>query len=157
MTIRELTLNNSTVKALVDTEDFIKVSIYNWTLSEGRAVTTIKGKQIKLHRFICPDLNKIDHKNNNPLDCRKSNLRNATQSDNMFNRGKTAANTSGYKGVTWCKTRLKWKAQITHKYTNVHCGYFSTPEEAALAYNAKARLLCGEFARLNEVKSNETI
>lgn len=150
--MKHLTLDNAPgILASVDDEDYIRCSVYNWTLSEGRAVTTVEGKQIKLHRFILPELGKIDHKDSNQLNCCKSNLRSATQSQNMSNRGKTTTNTSGYKGVTWCKTKKKWKAQVMHQYTNISCGYHDTPEAAALAYNDKAKLFHGEFAKLNKV------
>lgn len=46
-----------------------------------------------------------DHINQNPLDNRKANLRIVTNSKNLFNRGKNTNNTSGFKGVSWDKTR----------------------------------------------------
>jgi hypothetical protein len=32
-----------------------------------------------------------------------------------------------------------------------HIGYFNSPEEAAKAYNDKAKIFHGEFARLNKI------
>lgn len=89
----------------------------------------------------------VDHINGNTLDNRRSNLRLATKQQNQFNRSKPQNNTSGYKGVTWNKNAEKWKAQIGHAGTTLYLGYFDTPEEAALAYEEKAKELFGEFYR----------
>jgi hypothetical protein len=51
-----------------------------------------------------------------------------------------------YKGVTFCKTTKKWRAQL-----NGHLGRFNTIEEAAIAYNTAATEYFGEFAHLNKV------
>ena len=63
-------------------------------------------------------------------------------------------NKSGYKGVYECFTPSKkgmWKALITKNYVSHKLGYFTTKEEAALAYNKAAVELHGEFARLNVI------
>ena len=43
----------------------------------------------------------------------------------------TAANTSGYKCVTWNQSSSKYVAQVKDGGNNVHLGYFITVEEAA--------------------------
>lgn len=43
--------------------------------------------------------NVIDHIDRDPLNTRFANLRDTTQSKNMFNRGKNGNNTTGYQGV----------------------------------------------------------
>ena len=43
-------------------------------------------------------------------------------------------NTSGYKGVNLHKET--WRARITVDYKEIHLGTFSTPEEAAEAYDS---------------------
>ena len=40
-------------------------------------------------------------------------------------------NTSGIKGVTWCKDRNKWAAQIGFKGKNYHLGRYDKKEDAA--------------------------
>lgn len=92
----------------------------------------------------------VDHRNGNGLDNRRSNLRLATQAQNMSNRGRPTNNTSGYKGVS--AGRLGgWRAYITSRGKRLDIGTFASKEEAAEAYNAKALELHGEFARLNEI------
>ena len=86
----------------------------------------------------------VDHWDENTLNNRLDNLRVSTKSQNGANRGKTAANTSGFKGVT--KYGNRWRAQITFQQKVMHLGIFDTPEEAHEAYLKKAKELFGRFA-----------
>ena len=52
-----------------------------------------------------------------------------------------------YKGVV--RSRNGWVARIGHEREVRYLGYFATEEDAARAYDAAARELRGEFARLN--------
>jgi len=89
----------------------------------------------------------IDHINENKSDNRICNLREASRSENMFNRGRNKNNTSGIKGVVFCKSTNKWRAQIMVDRKSVNIGRFHTKEEAASAYIMKAREIRGEFAK----------
>ena len=60
---------------------------------------------------------------------------------NSWNRRRFKNNTSGYKGVV--PFRGKWRAKCQGKCF----GFFSTPEEAYLAYQAASLQIYGEFAR----------
>lgn len=91
----------------------------------------------------------IDHVNGNPLDCRRANLRVVTKSQNGFNRGRAKHNTSGYKGVYWCKFTSRWRAEIRHEKKRVKLGRFDDIEAAARAYDAAAREYHGVYARTN--------
>lgn len=68
--------------------------------------------------------------------------------------GTRSDNTSGFKGVSLDKGRSKWAAEITHNRRHIHLGRFTSPEDAARAYDRKARELHGEFACLNFPKSS---
>ncbi len=114
-----------------------------------------------MHRFIMnADITTlVDHKNRDTLDNRKCNLRLCTKSENMRNRAMSKNNQSGYKGVRYFpfgrrKTKF-WKAQIVFNHKYIHIGYYHTKEEAALAYNTKAKELFGEFACLNTINSDK--
>jgi hypothetical protein len=111
---------------------------------------------LSIHRLImdAPKGMDIDHINGNPLDNRKSNLRICTRAENQSNRGPQKNNTSGYKGVSYKKPSKswkaqKWRAQINCRGESICIGYFDTPEEAARAYDTKAKELHGEYAYLN--------
>lgn len=124
-------------------------------LSNGYLHGTIFGCQHRTHRvmwalFYGHEPNgHIDHINGKKTDNRIENLREATSSENKYNVGLRADNTSGYKGVHWFKTRSRWRAEIKQCGKSLNLGYFDTPEEAALAYDTAARQLHGAFARLN--------
>jgi hypothetical protein len=90
----------------------------------------------------------IDHKNGNGLDNRRDNLRKATATENNRNRMKLRAPcASKYKGV-W-RHYDKWGAAIWDKGKSIKLGRFDTEAKAAEAYDAAARRLHGEFARVN--------
>ncbi len=96
----------------------------------------------------------VDHINGNSLDNRKSNLRAATREQNNMNRGANRTHrgkptTSPYKGVSLNKRSNRWVSSIGHNYKRIYLGYFDLPEDAARAYDIKARELFGEFAYQN--------
>lgn len=148
--------------ALVDDQDFEKLSRYRWRVNaQGYAVrreyTRISkgvrhGKDIRMHRQIMdePEGLEVDHKNGNGLDNQRPNLRVATHRQNMFNRRKQSNNKSGFIGVSWSKQNKKWYACIGLPNRKTKCiGFFDDVIEAAKAYNQVALELRGRFARLN--------
>lgn len=143
-------LDNLTI--ICDEEDRARICSRNWTIdSDGRIRATIKGRTVRLHQFVLSGIKFIDHKNGNQLDVRKDNLRSADTITNAYNRGKTKANKSGYKGV-FIDVRLKKKkflAYITVNQKRMHIGYFESAEEAAMAYDTYAEIYHGQFANLN--------
>jgi hypothetical protein len=58
-------------------------------------------------------------------------------------------NRSGYRGVSWYKSRGRWVAQIVEDGRKINLGYFDDPVEAARVYDAAARKYHGVRARLN--------
>ncbi len=156
--------------ALIDDEDFERVSEYKWSISTSRGYNyphtpiRVEGKikYIKMHRFIMSAGRGmiVDHKNKDTLDNRKCNLRLCTEAENMRNRAKSKVNSSGYKGVRYFPwnnhTNKPWRAQLGFNRKHIFIGYFATKEEAALAYNAKAKELFGEFASFNVISSSTT-
>ena len=91
-------------------------------------------------------VNHIDHINGIKTDNRFCNLREATTSQNLCNRGKQRNSTSGYKGVYWDKIHQNWYSRIQHQNRDYYLGRFPTPEEAHRAYCVKADELHKEFA-----------
>lgn len=147
---------NLGVFTIVDEQDLPLVKDFNWKLSIAGhrkqlayAVSKMNGKNISLHRLlITSECKHVDHINGDGLDNRKANIRPATQGQNLMNRGKQINNTSGYKGVSRTG-KDKWKAMIQFEGKDYYAGSFKTKEEAALAYDKKAKELFGEFAKTN--------
>lgn len=88
----------------------------------------------------------VDHINRDKADNRWSNLRVASQSQNMANVDVRQSNTSGHPGVTWDKSRSKWRAQIRIDGVKTNLGRFEHFEDAVSAVNAAARKQWGGFA-----------
>ena len=87
-----------------DLDDYDKIKDYSWSLSHRYIVChQWKVKEcIYLHKFVMNEKDSmVDHINGDSLDCRKSNLRKATNQQNSMNHGEPINNTSGVCGVSW--------------------------------------------------------
>lgn len=128
--------------AIIDDED-AHLAEMKWcaTSSEPGVVYAIKkaprnvgkDRNLWLHREVMRrpsgDQSIVDHIDGNGLNCRRSNLRVVTQSENMRNRG--GPNThckSGFLGVY--QRSYGWTAQIVSGGKKRHIGTFRTAEEA---------------------------
>lgn len=140
--------------AIIDEGDYNLVSRYSWCLKDkDYVVGWANGRVTRLHRFLldAPDDMCVDHINGNTLDNRRANLRLATNSENLRNRGAQRNGSSGYKGVTYYKARGNWAACINVDRKSIFLGYHKTAIDAARAYNIAALTYHGEFAKLNDV------
>ena len=61
------------------------------------------------------------------------NCRWADKSTQNFNRHKLKRNTSGRTGVTYVKSRDRWRAEILLNYKRIYLGQFLHKEDAILA------------------------
>lgn len=165
--MREIPLSGSKAAgrvALVDDEDYDLVMQYRWRVWEkdhegartngpyAQANTYRDGRKghVFMHKLVT-SWPRVDHKNHNGLDNRRSNLRPATTAQNNHNQRPQIGTSSRYKGVTWHKANRKWQATIKLAGRSRYLGCYSTEEDAALAYNAAALEAYGEHAYLNEV------
>jgi hypothetical protein len=146
-------------EALLDEIDYAKHAIYLWRYS-GYAIRKQNGKNIFLHVEIAKDMGiwiaglEVDHKNLNKLDCRRQNLRVATQQQTTVNR-ETQRGSSGYIGVKWQMKSQQWQIRIiSHNVTNP-LGYSRCKHCAARIYNNAAINIFKEFAVLNIVEPCE--
>lgn len=136
--------------AIVDGEDAELVSRYEWRLRKGYVAAGTSTNLLYLHRLVmrAPARQDIDHRNHDPLDNRKKNLRFCSNSQNQANRGKVRAR-SGIKGVHWHAQQQKWQVQVKCQGKAYHVGLFTDDIAAGRAYLKKARELFGEFAWSN--------
>lgn len=141
--------------ATVDDEDWERVSAVHWWRWDRHVIGRIREngrrRTVQLsHTILTPAPGfVVDHKNGDPLDNRRQNLRVCTQGNNSKNRKRNKHSRSRYKGVRWRRSRRKWAAIIITDGRYKWLGTFDSEEEAARAYDAAARILHGEFARLN--------
>lgn len=91
----------------------------------------------------------VDHRDRNGLNNTEVNLRPTGKSGNGANRGPSANNTSGFKGVSFHRRKNLWQAQITVRGQGLRLGYFPEKEEAARVYDDAATAHFGEFAATN--------
>ena len=159
--MREISLTQGKI-AFVDDDDYEAVSQYRWHAHRVRpgltwyAVTNKPRSQgkgtIRMHILLMgidPEGRQIDHKNGDGCDNRRSNLRWATYVEQRRNSGLGCRNTTGFKGVSFDKTRGKYEAKTKTDGRFLHLGRFATAEEAARAYDRAAREHFGEYARTN--------
>jgi len=140
--------------ALVDDADFERVSRHSWSLAiRGTAVARIDHRTVTMHRFLLdlPSGVLCDHKNRNPLDNRRENLRPATDFQNAWNQGLHRDSKTGLKGVCWASRNQRYRATIVANKKQHHLGYFSNAVDAACAYNVAAKKHFGEFACVNRM------
>lgn len=134
---------------VVDDKDVNLVLESSWSIQHGYVVAT-RGK---LHRLIT-DAKRgeiVDHVNGNTLDNRRQNLRIVSHQQNAINQSGHRISTSKYKGVFWNQEKGKWQATIKHDGKTIHLGWYKIEREAAIAYNAAAKVLFREYRRNNVV------
>lgn len=161
---------------MVDDEDYDYLNKWRWGLSDGYAVRVgykidendeIRRKTIRMHRVIMGITESdiwVDHIDRNGLNNQKSNLRIATRSQNMQNKGPAKTNaksdigrTSKYKGVSYMKSIRRGKE---YRYWVVQCRgngkrykkNCNSEIEAAIQYNEWAKEMHGEYAYQNIIQ-----
>lgn len=98
-----------------------------------------EGRTIFLYRYLFEvkgidiDGKQIDHINRDTLDNRFCNLNIVNASENNENKGMLSRNSSGFSGVSWMRSKNKWRARITKDRKEYHLGLFDTKEEAIQA------------------------
>jgi len=146
-------------RTIIDSEDVKRCAKFRWFCNNGYVVRYAgSGRndrhELKLHDFILQFKGSrrkhIDHKSHNTFDNRKGNLRVCTRQQNLANNFQLAG-VSGFRGVYPASSGNRWRAIMKHNGVRKQIGAFGSPEEAAIAWNAKALELRGEFAVLNDV------
>ena len=104
---------------------------------ENCGLTEWLGKKISLE---------LDHIDGDRLNNKIENLRPATRSQNLSNKGLSNKNTSGAKNVSWCKERNKWEVQMYVNKKKTFVGRFDSLEVAKAAATAFRTQHLKEFA-----------
>lgn len=140
--------------ALVDDEDFDRVSQHKWIAIRGRCTwygqTNIKRPDgswttRSLHRLVL-DLPlgrypEVDHIDGNGTDCRKENMRLLTRAQNAQNQHAAHRNSqTGVRGVFPNKRSGTYRAEVRVNSQHIYLGSFKTlaaAEQAAIAGRRK--------------------
>ena len=132
-----------------DKEDYDKIKNYTWSFSNDYLRDT-KDRSIAMHQLILPTKNGCHpehiHGAKTKNDNRKSNLRPATQTQNLMNTRLRSDNTSGVKGVHWRKDTCKWTATIQINKKCISLGCYVNLDDAIKARKEAEEKYFGEFS-----------
>lgn len=122
---------------------------YNLTPETATRKTYLEHRLVwEFHNGPIPSGMEIDHINRDRSDNRLENLRVVSRCGNMKNKSFYSNNRSGYRGVVQ-RENGKFRSSIRHKKVLHRLGQYETSEEAALAYDEKARGLGRAESTLN--------
>ena len=158
--MKEIPLTQGQV-TLVDDEDFESLSILKWCAlwdPSRNAYCVFRNPPYKngkrsgslyMHRVImrAKPGEIVDHRDHNPLNNQRFNLRLCDAFESARNKRKQTSNTTGFIGVT--RHGKGYWARVRAKGRQYSCGVWFTAEEAAIARDKKAFEIFGEYAVLN--------
>jgi hypothetical protein len=152
--------DGSTLETTMDTKDYPLIAPSRWFANplstEGKyyAATMVSQPEgraipVTMHQFLTKGKD-FDHADRDTLNNRRSNLREATRSQQMYNIGKRKGiqTTSQYLGVFYSKYHKAWMANVKTEGVSWRRA-FSSELAAAHARDAVAKEQHGEFAVLN--------
>ena len=109
-------------------------------------------KNFLIHRLVAEvflgnltdEQHEVDHRNGDITNNHFTNLRPASRNQQAWNTKMPKTNTSDHKGVSWDKSRQKWRAYIGYHGKKIHLGRFIDYDEACRVRDAKGLELYGD-------------
>ncbi len=139
--------------SIVDDDVAVWASRYSWHQhSTGYVRAKLDGSVRCLHRVIAErhlgilPTEVVDHRDGNPLNNLRTNLRVCSQRQNARNSRTSRNNKSGHRGVCWDKARAKWLAHIKVDYKFKNLGWFQSFDDAVAARLKAETEYFGDFA-----------
>lgn len=142
--MKEIVLASGDLTQVSD-EDFDFLNRWSWSLSGSRGKPYPSRRERKtgcilMHHVIVERMSLVippgyepDHKDRNPSNNQRDNLRVITLSQNRHNTDTQHNNTSGVRGVNFNYKINRWQARISVRSNRMHLGYFLTFEAAVEA------------------------
>lgn len=141
------------VRLIANSQNTKVGDVAGWKSKLGYIELKIDGVFYKAHRLAIlymtgkmPD-GDVDHANLDRSDNRYINLREATRSQNQFNKTIGSKNKSGFKGVNFHKASGRFIAQCSINGKKHYLGVFDAPEDASAAYRHFASKAHGQYFR----------
>jgi hypothetical protein len=91
----------------------------------------------------------VDHEDLNVSNDKWRNLRLATHAQNHCNLRKSKRNTSGYKGVSFCKKKNKFEVRINFEGKCHRLGYYKTARLGHAVYKKASQRYHGAYGRIS--------
>jgi hypothetical protein len=167
--MQEISLKNGLV-AVVDDCDYDRIARYDWSPKKGRRGAWYAQRMIwSAEKSICREMQRevmdpfmtvpgrslfVDHRNHDPLDNRRDNLRWLTPHESVLHRRRLLSNTIGYHGIQEMPDGL-YKACVSCKRKRYTSYCHVTAEDAARAYNRLAQEHHGDLALLNDISDDK--
>ena len=126
--------NDVEIGILLDDSDyFALVGKHLIETKDGSIYVSLNNETQHLAHWLLqpPDGMYADHISRDKRDCRRSNLRIVTQTQNCQNRNINSNNTSGFSGVQWNAANRNWRALIRINGTRYTKSGFVTAEAGA--------------------------
>ncbi len=125
---------------IVDDNDYDSLSQYKWYMDTNRHIRrTIGPKNKRINIYIHREImgleygneRQVDHKDQDPLNNVRSNLRYSTNALNRQNVGSNKNSSSEYRGVAFHKGTRKWQANVQINGKAHYLGIYADEKEAA--------------------------
>ena len=144
----------------IDLEDIEKVKYHKWRISHNGVVTGsfAKKTQKSLSWIIlnCEDKIKqnyvVDHRDGNPYNNKRNNLRIYEQKESSINKS-SILNNSDFIGISYRKNRNCYDPEIRKDNIRCHLGHTKSFEEAVYARMLAETIVFKDFA--NEIEQNK--
>ena len=150
---------------LIDLDDVDKCKDITWSIQmfrcgKDKSYITYYATNSKvglLHRYLMgsPKGMQVDHRDGNPYDNRKYNIRVCKQEDNNKNQSKYKNNTSGCEGVVWWYYNdiNKWRVFINLNKKRIYLGFFDDFNDAVKARRKGELKYFGEYSRNDSISN----
>ena len=122
--------------ALCSPEDYDTLIQYKWHISCGHVAGRVNGSKIRMSRFlmrVSDPKDQVGHKDSNPLNHRRENLRVGNLQRNSENNRKQEGTSSMYIGVSWNKVKSKFVASVQINGIDYPIGHYKKEVDAAIA------------------------